>query len=163
MRDGGSNSGPPHRLAHAPSFDPRSSRCAALSRCDLFRLARTDLLDLFERFEHAKEELGEALLETVIKHKAQRYFSLRISINEARQRDSKLGTSSEASALLSASDVHGAALRIQQRALALGVGNDGNVGHPQVTLLQCSGTPSAKNFNDCTVVVQPRALCPRRQ
>ena len=53
--------------------------CVAVARCDVFRISRSELLDLYEKFPEAKAEFAEYVLSTVLKHKCQRYFSLRIS------------------------------------------------------------------------------------
>ena len=70
--------------------------CVAVARCDVFRISRSELLDLYEKFPEAKAEFAEYVLSTVLKHKCQRYFSLRISGGDHP-----------------ASTTHGAALRIQ--------------------------------------------------
>ena len=75
----------------------------ALTRCDVFSLLLADLFVLLERFPEAREEMATHVLQCSIKHKCQRYFSLKISISEE---DAKIGKG-----------VNGAALRIQLAAL----------------------------------------------
>ena len=72
--------------------------CVALSRCDVFSLARDDLLQLLAKFPDAAEGFATFVLEALLRHKCSRYFSLRISLNES---------------LTLGKGVDGAALRIQ--------------------------------------------------
>jgi len=58
-----------------------------LSRCDIFRLALDDLERLMERFPDAREEFAEHVIETLIYHQRQRYFSLRMSQYEMKAQE----------------------------------------------------------------------------
>ena len=62
---------------------PADVTATAFSRCDLFRVPRLEICELFDDHEAGKEEFGELVLETLLRHKQKRYFSLRISVNDA--------------------------------------------------------------------------------
>lgn len=75
--------------------------CYALMRCDLFSLSLHDLFSLLDRFPEAREEFGELVLDAAIRHKWQRFFSLRITCSD------------QSSRLSMRAGPDGAALRIQ--------------------------------------------------
>lgn len=56
--------------------------CIALSRCELFRLSRDDLLFLVtEKFPEVRDDVADYALDTLIKHKRERCFSLLMSLS----------------------------------------------------------------------------------